>query len=116
MQAAPGKISFIIDCWTSKNQWAFLGIIAQWIDTDWKLNSVVLDLKRLEGSHTGQNIAGAFIQSLNEFEILPKIGAVTTDNASNMDTFFVHLSSKLQEQVSLGLRFCSLVYLNLSLD
>jgi len=79
------KISFSIDCWTSSNQIPFQGVVGSWIDGDWKLRYCVLDLTILEGSHTGENIADAFIKVLTEFNLLSKLHAVISDNASNVN-------------------------------
>lgn len=61
-----GKISFIIDCWTSSNQYPFQGVIAKWINDDWELCSTVLDLTILHGSHEGINLAAAFWNVLKD--------------------------------------------------
>ncbi len=101
-QSAPGKLSFVIDGWTSSNQLPFQGVIVQWIDESWELCVQVLDFEILEGSHTGENLASSFVNTLKEFGIFKAdvVHAVTTDNASNMDTFFQHFSRLCQESVS----------------
>ncbi|CAI2199834.1 5089_t:CDS:2, partial [Funneliformis geosporum] len=48
LQNTPGKISFTLDCWTSSNIIAFLG------------------------SHSGENMAKEFLNSIQEFHILTK--------------------------------------------
>ncbi len=59
----------------------------------------ILDLSILEGNHTGQNLANVFMQVVKDFQLQDKILAITTDNASNCDTFFGELNLLLQEQV-----------------
>lgn len=98
-QGVKGKISFIIDCWTSQNQIAFQGVIAHWIDEDWEFQERVIDLDILKGKHTGKNLAQSFLKCVNEFNLADKIMAITTDNASNCDTFFKELTSSLCSQV-----------------
>lgn len=89
-----------MDCWTSKNQLPFQGVIANWIDSNYDARSVVIDLSILQGSHTGKRLAESFIEVLDDFEITRKINAVTSDNAGNMDTFFKKLEDTLQSRVS----------------
>ena len=60
---------------------------------------MMLDLKLLEGSHTGANIALVTWEVLNSFDICHKIQSVTTDNASNMDTFFINFEKIAHEKV-----------------
>lgn len=93
-----GKISFVIDCWTSSNQYPFQGVIARWINSEWELCSTVLDLTILHGSHEGVNLANAFWDVLKEYDdLLTKLLSVTTDNATNMDTLFEELEKLFRE-------------------
>ena len=96
----PGKLSFFVDCWTSSNQKAFQGVIVQGITTAWELFTIPLDLTLLDGPHTGENLADAFMTVLQDFNLEEKLHSVTTDNASNMDTFVEFLKDKLNEKVS----------------
>jgi len=73
LQEIPGKISFTLDCWTSKNQIPFLGITAHWITKDWELKEILLDFYHFEGSHSGENISFIFYKILKEYEILQKV-------------------------------------------
>jgi hypothetical protein len=95
-----GKVSFVIDCWTSSNQYAFQGVIACWVDDEWNLKSSVIDLTLLNGAHTGANIAKAFGDVLQEYNLWQKLLAVTTDNASNMNTMFEELQNLAYENNS----------------
>lgn len=97
LQNNAGKISFIIDCWTSSNQYPFQGVIARWISDDWELQNVVIDLTVLHGSHKGKNIAKSFWDVLVDYDIVEKLFSVTTDNATNMDTLFEELERLAEE-------------------
>ncbi|CAL8130140.1 unnamed protein product [Orchesella dallaii] len=102
-----GKVSLTVDCWTSSNQFAFQGVVATWIDDQWNINNCVIDLTVLEGSHTGANICDALVSVLNDFQLWQKLHAVTTDNASNMDTMFAKLN---EECVTRCVEFTSVDY------
>ncbi|CAG7727373.1 unnamed protein product [Allacma fusca] len=52
VKAAPGKVSLIADSWTSVHRKSFHGIIASWIDSDWNLQHVVLEMDILT-KHAG---------------------------------------------------------------
>jgi hypothetical protein len=90
-----------LDCWTSPNQIAFQGIIGRWIDNNWEYQERIIDLDILTGSHTGKKLAKSFIKCMETLNIADKIMAITTDNASNCDTFFNELSSELSSKVLL---------------
>lgn len=101
MTSNDSKISCVIDCWTSANQIPFQGVVATWISKDWELKTRLIDLTHLPGSHTGANIAESFSSVLEEYGIWNKLLAVTTDNASNMDTMFKKLDKYAEGKDSL---------------
>ena len=73
LQKTSGHISFTLDGWTSKNQISFLGISAHWISKDWELKNVILDFKKLDGPHSGENIANVFFNTIKEYNIATKV-------------------------------------------
>jgi hypothetical protein len=101
LQDAPGRLSFGVDAWTSPNMQAFLGITVHWIDADWQIRNMLLALVPLAGRHTGENLCGAFTAVCRDFGVMTKLLAITTDNASNNDTFLAHLEAVcLREGIS----------------
>jgi hypothetical protein len=72
LQDAPGKISFTLDAWTSRNQLPFLGITAHWVDSEWNLRSTLLNFQLLSGPHSGENLQETFESSCRELGILTK--------------------------------------------
>lgn len=58
-----------------------------------------VDLVILEGEHTGKNIAAAFAKTMDRLEIWDKLLAITTDNASSMDTMFKALDKMCQDKM-----------------
>ncbi|CAG8704200.1 1210_t:CDS:2, partial [Ambispora leptoticha] len=84
--------------WTSTNNYAFLAITAHWITKDWKLQDELLDFINLSGPHSGENLCEAFVKSCHEFGILTKIFTITSDNASNNDTFMKYLEIICEEE------------------
>ncbi|CAG8737180.1 27045_t:CDS:1 [Racocetra persica] len=90
-QSIPGKISFALDCWTSTNIYSFLAITGHWITQDWELQSSLIDFVNISGPHSGENLCNAFVKSCNKLEILSKLFAITSDNATNNDTLMKYL-------------------------
>jgi len=43
------KIHFTFDMWTSPNYRAFLGVVAHWLDPNYKLQSTVIGMGRFHG-------------------------------------------------------------------
>jgi hypothetical protein len=85
LQKAGSRISLALDCWTSLNTKAFLGITAHYIDDAWIPRSLVLDLAHLPGLHTGKDLCETLVAKCDQFGILDNILGITTDNAANID-------------------------------
>jgi hypothetical protein len=62
-----------MDAWTSPNTYAFIGITVHFIDQDWDLQQVLIDLVELSGPHSGKNISSVFYKSCKELGILQKV-------------------------------------------
>ena len=96
------NIHFAFDLWTSPNHWAFLGVVAHWMDHTLKVHSTVLGLLRFRGRHTGENQAKHFLDIVKPYQISEKIGHFTLDNATNNDTALQSIAKYLEV---LGIQF-----------
>ena len=94
---AKSKIHFTFDIWTSSNHSAFLGAVAHWLDSNYKLQSTVIGMLRFYGQHTGDNQANCFFEIIKPYNIIDKIGYFTLDNASNNGTAMQYIARKLHE-------------------
>ena len=89
-------LSFTHDIWTGLNGRSYLGIITNYVDNNFQLRTHLIGMKEIE-SHSGKNIADLFCSTIQDFGIqAQKIGYITTDNASNNDTFFTEMGKKLK--------------------
>lgn len=92
LSKSPGKFSFTLDAWTSKNVIPFMAIRAHWINADWEYETVLLDFCHIQGKHDGLNFSKMFLGCLQRYEIpLSKVLGVTIDNATPNDTFMSNL-------------------------
>ena len=81
----PGKVSFTADMWTSTmSSESYLGLTIHYINQDWDLQRFLLDIVPFKTRHTGVNIANAISNVLEEFNLINKTLALTTDNESAM--------------------------------
>jgi len=71
----------------------FLGVTVHWIDCEWRLQNMMLDLTLLSGPHSGENMCAVFESVCTDFGVLEKLLAITTDNASSNDVFLAQLES-----------------------
>lgn len=91
---APGKFSFTVDGWTSKNVHPFMAIRAHWISKEWEHKSILLDLSYIDGDHSGLHYSKIFMACLERFNIpLSKVMCITMDNVGSNDTFIESLEA-----------------------
>ena len=63
-----------------------LGIISYFIDYNFKARTVLLGLKRLIGSHSGENMAQLLIEAVKTYKLAKVLGFCVLDNAGDNDT------------------------------
>jgi hypothetical protein len=89
------KMSITTDAWTACTNQAYLSITLHWIDKQWCMQHILLDLIPIHENHKGLVFAENLFNIIKEYNIGQKILAVTTDNAANMITFGHHLAEML---------------------
>ena len=62
-------IHIICDAWTSPNHLEMHAIVAHFVDKTMKLQTLLLGLKKLQGPHTGENMAFAVLATVDDYEI-----------------------------------------------
>ncbi|RKK17214.1 hypothetical protein BFJ67_g17782, partial [Fusarium oxysporum f. sp. cepae] len=95
LQKAVTRISFSFDPWTSPNRYAFLGLHAHYLDASYQVQSRLLALRLVWGSHSGDNQAATIYDILGEYGIRDRTGAGVCDNASSNDTCLASLYRQL---------------------
>jgi len=76
-------IACTADIWTSRTQDPYITVTAHFLDGS-QLRTAVLGSKHLPGSHTGQHIAAAIADILQEWRCEEKVVCFVTDNGANM--------------------------------
>lgn len=82
----PVKIAIVLDCWSAPRREGFIAIKAYWINNDWQSAEALIGFERIHGNHSGEALGNIVIKKLEEFKILTRIIALTSDNASNNKT------------------------------
>ncbi|XP_017476853.1 PREDICTED: zinc finger BED domain-containing protein 1-like [Rhagoletis zephyria] len=74
------------DGWSSKANESYITVTCHFIDSEFKLRSVVLGTWKLanELNHSAENISQSLRECLNKWNILEKVNYVVTDNAASM--------------------------------
>ena len=81
------RIHISFDMWTSENRLALIGIVAHYLDgKGWRNQSRLLALRKIDGAHSGENMAAYLSEVAIEYDIVGKIGFFSLDNAESNDT------------------------------
>ena len=70
-----------------------MAVTGYYIDENWQYKEVLLGFEPLTGTHSGPNLAVILRRMLEKHDILDRVFALTTDNASNNTT----LAKSLEE-------------------
>lgn len=87
-----------------------MGIVAHYINAEDVLQSIVLGLPEVDGTHTGKSIANAIYSVIKDFKFQTNLGYFTMDNAANNDV----IMRKLLASKSMHFPFSRLLFILVS--
>ena len=70
--------------WTSIATEGYIGVTGHFIDSSWRMQSLVLATEAMEERHTRVNISDRLAQIASQWKITAKVAGLVLDNASNM--------------------------------
>ena len=85
-----------MDGWTSCTQQLYIAVTAHWVNPDWKMNCILLDLIPFNETHTAINQSDTIIEILKKIDFGQKLLGIMTDNAANM----IAIGRILKEKIS----------------
>jgi hypothetical protein len=92
LHRAQSKIHLSFDLWTSEGTtMSLMAVVAHFLDTAFVNRTRLIALRRLYGSHSGENMARVLIDVIQEFRITDRLGYFMIDNAESNDTCLEHL-------------------------
>jgi hypothetical protein len=101
--------------WTSPNSLAILGITAQYIAEDNKLERSALALKEVNSEHSGENLAKYIKQVIVDWGFASRLGYFQMDNAGNNDRMLREISLRIL-QFHLQVFYTNLYPIQISLN
>jgi hypothetical protein len=90
------KIHISFDLWTSPNIHAIIAVVAHFLSPELQLRHVLLAVREIEGSHSGENMAESLLTVITDYEISTRIGVFVSDNASSNDVATRTILSQLE--------------------
>lgn len=78
------NICLTTDCWTSAKNENFMAVTGHFIDSEFKMNSVLLNCDKMDLNHTALNLSAQLKAVVQEWDLENKVILVVSDNASNI--------------------------------
>ncbi|XP_011625335.1 uncharacterized protein LOC18439527 isoform X1 [Amborella trichopoda] len=78
------KVSITLDYWTNYEQVPYMSITGHWIDENWSLRKVLLDITHIPYPHGGTEIYHSMLKVLESYNISGRVLACTHDNNQNV--------------------------------
>lgn len=78
------SISLTTDLWSSRSKHGYLGLTATWINQDFEIMDVLLEITYFPTPHTAEAIAKTIKGIIQSWEIEDHVLAITTDNGANI--------------------------------
>jgi hypothetical protein len=78
------SISLTTDLWSSRSKHGYLGLTATWINKDFEIMDVLLEISYFPAPHTAKAITEAIKKAIQKWEIESYVASITTDNGANM--------------------------------
>lgn len=96
LAGATTRINLSFDLWTSPGRrLSLLGVVAHYLNAQYKPCTTLLALPRMKGAHIGASIAATLTEILDHFKLQNRFGYAITDNASENTACMNHLSEAL---------------------
>ncbi len=90
------RIHLSFDLWTSPNHLSFISVVGHYMNSQYKVETVLLGLRRLRGPHSGENITEAILQVIREYGLTGNhIGWFMLDNVSSNNTCIAEILKAL---------------------
>ncbi|XP_026828422.1 zinc finger BED domain-containing protein 1 [Ooceraea biroi] len=77
-------VALSTDCWTSRAQHSYITVSVYFIDETWTPQNYVLETQEMEECHTAQHLSSKLQFIIREWNLIGKVTAIVTDNASNI--------------------------------
>jgi hypothetical protein len=103
-QAQSSRFAVTSDAWTSRSSiYSLAGIIIAFIDKNWNLQELVINIMHLDADHTGVGMGQKLFKSLDHLGAAGNIIASVTDNTSNNQTMNAELSRHVRTKLGVDL-------------
>jgi hypothetical protein len=98
---AKSLIHLSFDVWTTRSQASYIDIVGHFLGSDLTVKTVLLGIRRLHGTHDGQNIGQAVVSLVDQdYKFRNNLGYFVLDNAKNNDTAVAHILSSIRPDLA----------------
>ena len=85
LKRCKSNVHLSFNLWTSSHNGALLAVVGHFVDENYNIRSIILALRRVKGSHSGENLAHTILQVIDEYDLRSQFGYFVLDNAESND-------------------------------
>ncbi|KAJ4951059.1 hypothetical protein NE237_027891 [Protea cynaroides] len=85
LEGMPGRISLALDVWTSNQNLGYVLVRGQYIDADWKLYRMILNVVMVPNPDSGNALNQAVVSFLSDWGLESKLFTITVDHRFSND-------------------------------
>lgn len=83
LEQVSSKVTLSLDFWMSYEQIFYMGVTCQWIDENWSVQRVLLDICKVSYPYGGSEIYNSLVEVLKMYNIENRVLSCTHDNSQN---------------------------------
>ena len=68
-----------------------MGVVAHYTDNTFRNRTIMIALKRLHETHSGENMGSLLIEIINNFDLNERLGYFVIDNVGLNDTYIYYI-------------------------
>ena len=91
------------DAWQASNTDAYFAVTGSWLQKNsldvWEVKTVLIGFMQMNSTHSGARLGQVLYQVIHWLRIIHKIGHVTCNNTSNMDTMVDEFAKHIKKAI-----------------
>ena len=90
------KIHISFDIWISLNGYVLTGIVSHFVNDNYQVRTILLDLRKIHEEHTGDNVDQTVVDVIYEFQIESELDVFVLNNVDNNNTIIRYVLNELE--------------------
>ena len=95
-QKSQEKIYLFFNIWTSLNNYILIKIVLYFVDNDYQVRTILLDIREIYREHSNKNVDQTIVNVIYEFQTKSKLDTFVLNNVDNNDIIICYVLNKFE--------------------